>query len=183
MSGKRGFTLIELLIVVAIIGILAAVAVPNFLSAQLKATIGRVDSDFHAIRTAFEMYRLDQNNYPDWSLGWARSWAKLSTPIAYLSIAPNDPFQPKLQGQWVNGHNWYEFSVCKERMAMTAVLNAKGTFDNFVIASLGPDKEDDTINIGDYPNSGKFLPFQMSNGLRSDGDLLYETSPRLNPIR
>ena len=62
---KSGFTLIELLIVVAIIGILAAIAVPNFLNAQLKAKIAATESNMKAIGTALEMYSIDYGNYPN----------------------------------------------------------------------------------------------------------------------
>src|SRR5690606_400852 len=61
---KKGFTLIELLIVVAIIAILAAIAVPNFLEAQTRAKISRVVSDLRTINTGFETYRIDHGNIP-----------------------------------------------------------------------------------------------------------------------
>jgi len=62
MNGKRlGFTLIELLIVVAIIAILAAIAVPNFLEAQTRAKVARVKNDFRTLATAIEAYSVDWN--------------------------------------------------------------------------------------------------------------------------
>nr|HQH74561.1 prepilin-type N-terminal cleavage/methylation domain-containing protein [bacterium] len=58
-----GFTLIELLIVVAIIGILAAIAVPNFMNARIRANIARVRADQKSISTALELYHMDNNCY------------------------------------------------------------------------------------------------------------------------
>lgn len=60
---KGGFTLIELLIVVAIIAILAAIAVPNFLEAQVRAKVSRAKTDMRSIATAIEAYRVDHNAY------------------------------------------------------------------------------------------------------------------------
>lgn len=93
------FTLIELLIVVAIIGILAAIAVPNFLNARIRASISRVQSDQKSLHTAIEMYRLD-NGEPPHSVGYsglqlydfAEKLRPLTTPIAYIGSAPTDPF-------------------------------------------------------------------------------------------
>ena len=59
-----GFTLIELLIVVAIIGILAAIAVPNFLNAQVRARAARAKSDIRTMENATMMYVLDNNKRP-----------------------------------------------------------------------------------------------------------------------
>ena len=82
----QGFTLIELLIVVAIIGILAAIAVPNFLNAQTRAQIARVETDIKALSTALEMYRVDRGSYPgdhdlDNYFNNENGLFKLTTPI------------------------------------------------------------------------------------------------------
>lgn len=61
---RKGFTLIELLIVVAIIAILAAIAVPNFLEAQVRAKVSRVKADQRSLATALESYYVDTNSYP-----------------------------------------------------------------------------------------------------------------------
>lgn len=61
---RRAFTLIELLIVVAIIAILAAIAVPNLLLAQKRAVQARCASNLHAIAIALQTYKVDLNKYP-----------------------------------------------------------------------------------------------------------------------
>jgi type II secretion system protein G len=109
MDKRTGFTLIELLIVVAIIGILAAIAVPNFLNANTRAKISRVQADARSLGTALESYRLDTNEYPPdarsgvyvhFSFLWEDhpSCGKhLTTPIAYMSSIPFDPFNSKFK--------------------------------------------------------------------------------------
>ena len=97
MMGKAsGFTLIELLIVVAIIAILAAIAVPNFLEAQTRAKVSRARADMRTVATAFEVYAVDHNHYPpnpDPRAGFNVIPPQLTTPLAYLSSRPKDPFK------------------------------------------------------------------------------------------
>ncbi len=103
---RRGFTLIELLIVVAIIAILAAIAVPNFLHAQLRAKLARVQGDMHSDCVALESYMVDYGVYPPTqnplvTLGSAQPsesiWSGYrlfccTTPVQYIKSVPNDPF-------------------------------------------------------------------------------------------
>lgn len=99
-SKSSGFTLIELLIVVAIIAILAAIAVPNFLEAQVRAKVSRINNDMRSMATALESYYVDQQKYPpsiNPSTGSTfipriRSHSPLTTPIAYITTGLSDTF-------------------------------------------------------------------------------------------
>jgi len=64
LRSKKGFTLIELLIVVAIIGILAAVAIPQFSSYRAKAYNSASNSDLKNMKTGMEAYMADNQEYP-----------------------------------------------------------------------------------------------------------------------
>ena len=99
MVKKRAFTLIELLIVVAIIAILAAIAVPNFLEAQTRAKVSRTRADMRSVATAVESYFVDRRAYPahivrGGFLFWYGMDLGITTPVAYLSSrsALKDPF-------------------------------------------------------------------------------------------
>lgn len=189
MLKKTGFTLIELLIVVAIIGILAAIAVPNFLNAQVRAKVARVRADVKSLTTGLEMYRLDNNTYPIDFGGPEvedRSWKQLTTPIAYISSvgSTKDPF--------TDGHAGGSGGYAGQRVfydygggAWYTSLSDGGARERFwertvgyVILSFGPntDREfpwsDPSIEgLGDRTNVGMQYVYNGSNGLNSRGDI------------
>jgi type II secretion system protein G len=96
----KSFTLIELLIVVAIIAILAAIAIPNFMEAQTRSKISRVKADMRSLANAIESYTVDHNRYPvktnspdNYPEGYVRyRLTTITTPIAYITSLPGDTF-------------------------------------------------------------------------------------------
>lgn len=104
-KSPKAFTLIELLIVVAIIAILAAIAVPNFLEAQTRSKISRAKAELRSQATGIEAYRVDYNKYPLNEWNWTPpadnagnsnvtlpGLTGITTPVAYLTSLPADIF-------------------------------------------------------------------------------------------
>ena len=173
---NAGFTLIELLIVVAIIGILAAIAVPNFLNARLRAMLSRVYAEHRMLEDALTAYHLDANAYPvDNGSGVIRPAARtiefngiqqtitgigvLTTPVAYIPQIPKDPFIPLDNPKT----DWIE---CYVYFGSNAPF-PYGTFTGrayYMFYSIGPDGEWQA-GFGDDR-------YHVTNGLISRGDII-----------
>ena len=82
-KGKKGFTLIELMIVVAIIGILAAIAIPNFLKFQAKSKQSEAKSNLAAIYTGQISYFGEANSFGNFSL---INWSPSGTPRYHYTL-------------------------------------------------------------------------------------------------
>jgi prepilin-type N-terminal cleavage/methylation domain-containing protein len=198
---KKGFTLIELLIVVAIIAILAAIAVPNFLEAQMRSKIARVRTDMRTVAVGMEAYFVDWNGYPqhrdfaapppppEQQRPW---WQGLTTPVAYLTMVPKDPFFYSTTAlsatPWGGGYIHYDpvFNTWDGIMG-----NSWGPWDGFVpemrnrgiwwvLWSVGPDGLHDFAgwaspnSSGGMTNKGTAMAvfYDPTNGTVSRGDLI-----------
>jgi len=108
-SNERGFTLIELLVVITIIGILAAIALPNYIKAKDKAKEAEVKANCHTIQIALERYATDHSGaYPNYILGGdTRGWDERSGCRA-LTLPPSEdtrpPRDPLINYAYVNSY-------------------------------------------------------------------------------
>ncbi|MBL8112694.1 MAG: prepilin-type N-terminal cleavage/methylation domain-containing protein [Acidobacteria bacterium] len=87
-KNRKGFTLIELLIVVAIIGIIVAIAIPNLLNAIQRAKQKKTMGDMRSIGTAAESYAVDYNRYP------AAAASIAGTPSAAITATVTNSLEP-----------------------------------------------------------------------------------------
>ncbi len=189
---RNAFTLIELLIVVAIIGILAAIAVPNFLNAQVRAKVARVRSELRSVSDACELYRNDHGQYPFPKLSTyiektgvhtdvniVKALLELTTPVAYMtSVNFPDPFFKTGDGNWnstVTAYSSYTYVNYGGRWGKN--WSSDLHVDGYALCSFGPDKWD---SGGVWPvvqhSLGNAISWEAiyegTNGLRSPGDIV-----------
>ena len=172
MYCKRGFTLIELLIVVAIIGILAAIAIPNFLSAQTRSKVARMQAAIQTAATALESYHVDNNNYPYYNNPIDTDDHHLplflTTPVSYLSSLPVDIFFPEEgeplppQGNVIPFHYATEDFSTGEVQEKAEVAGVQNASIKWILWSIGPDHRED---------DGELF-YDPTNGTISNGDLM-----------
>ena len=134
---REGFTLIELLIVVAIIGIIAAIAVPQLLNAIQRAKQKRTMADMRSIGEALEIYQIDYNEYPP------GTWEPQTRNDLDPEYMRNPPVNDAWNGMYiytVGGTNNQEYSLTSYGRDGGQTSSAGGithNFDDDIIFSMG----------------------------------------------
>ena len=101
---SQGFTLIELLIVIIIIGILAAIAIPMFLGQRDKAKEAAVKEGIHSIQIGVQSYAVDNNDtYP--------ASATQATLATFIDIYPKNPWTPTAYMDQVAGKGNFSYGI------------------------------------------------------------------------
>ncbi|MEW5806024.1 MAG: prepilin-type N-terminal cleavage/methylation domain-containing protein [Acidobacteriota bacterium] len=120
---NKGFTLIELLIVVAIIGIIAAIAIPNLLNAINRGRQKRTMADMRSIATACDEYNIDNNRYVNLNAGGFADVTTLKNYLEphYIRIIPEkDGWATYMQHAGGDTDAYTDYTLCSYGKDTTA---------------------------------------------------------------
>jgi len=140
MRRQKGFTLIELLIVVAIIGIIAAIAIPNLLNAINRGRQKRSMADMRSLGTALESYSVDFNYYPRVAFGPAASttWTVYLTPTYIRRIPELDGWARQYQAKGdLAGQSYTIYSKGRAGTGTEASGGPQSSFDSAIVFTNG----------------------------------------------
>lgn len=181
-SSKSGFTLIELLIVIAIILILIAIALPNFLEAQIRAKVARGQGDLRSIASALQAYQLQYKKYLNLyqTMRWGPRYdpnsitshrlLPLTSPIKFMNSIPPEVFDLSRQ---IPGYQADTYAYGSQSSYDAAGVFWRAHFDpkmkyQYSIRSIGPDRQCNDLETI-YPDL--LLPYSPTNGTVSRGDI------------
>lgn len=131
---QSGFTLIEVMVVVVIIGILAAILVPNLVGETETANIEAAKAEVAIINTALKRYRLHNQRYPTADQG-LKALAEKPTTAPIPRRYPDEPYLPKVPKDPWGGE--YQYRI-------------PGVHGKVDVYSLGPDPESPEDDIGTW---------------------------------
>jgi len=131
LKKREGFTLIELMIVVAIIGILAAIAIPNFIKFQLRSKASEGKVNLAAIRTAQESFFAEVGTYFMWSASPASAPGQVKTAFASACSVPPASGAPGFCfiGWEPEGDVYYQYAVQTNGSANQFFADAQSDID------------------------------------------------------